>query len=82
MWSHGRDHNDLMVLEFKLNLFGTGMEDHHNVADLFHIVRTHGKWGCGNMVLPGAAEFCTVLFTVIFTNNGVHGEKFDCFCLQ
>ena len=27
------------------------------------------------MVLPGAAEFCTVLFTVIFTNNGVHGEK-------
>ena len=28
------------------NLFGTGMEDHHNVADLFQMVRTHGKWGC------------------------------------
>ena len=64
------------------NLFGTGMEDHHNVADLFQMVRTHGKWGCGNMVLPGAAEFCTVLFTVIFTNNGVHGEKLQLFCLQ
>ena len=37
---------------------------------------------CGNMVLPGAAEFCTVLFTVIFTNNGVHGEKLQLFCLQ
>ena len=37
--------------------------------------RTHGKWGCGNMVSPYAAEFCTVLVTVIFTINGVYGEK-------
>ena len=47
------------------NLFGTGMEDHHNVADLFQMVRTHGKWGCGNMVPPcyhlvplSSARFC------------------------
>ena len=39
-----------MVSGIYANLFETGMEDHHNVADLFHQVRTHGKWGCGNMV--------------------------------
>ena len=31
------------------------MEDHHNVADLFHQVRTHGKWGCGNMLPIGTS---------------------------
>ena len=70
------------LLEFKLNQFSTRWKDHLKDAGLFQRVRTHGKWGCGNMVLPGAAEFCTVLFTVIFTNNGVHGEKLQLFCLQ
>ena len=37
---------------------------------------------CGNMVTPGAAEFCTVLVTAIFTDYGVHGEKLQLFCLQ
>ena len=73
------------------------MEDHHNVADLFHQVRTHGKWGCGNMVqlcanefclwyqkVPMSSarfEFCTVLVSAIFTYYGVHGEKLQMFCL-
>ena len=34
------------------------------------------------MTSPGAAEFCTVLVTVIFTTNGGHGENLQRFCLQ
>ena len=37
-------------LEFKLNLFGTGMDDHHNAADRFHMVsnsRQVGVWKYG-----------------------------------
>ena len=61
-----QDRYDLrFFLGIQRDLFGTGMEDHHNVADLFQMVRTHGKWGCGNMVPPcyhlvplSSARFC------------------------
>ena len=42
-----------------------------------------GVWKYGTTLLPPCvAEFCTVLFTVIFANNGVHGEKLQLCCLQ
>ena len=62
-----------------MNLFGTEWKDHLKDAGLFQMVRTHGKWGCGNMVSPCAAEFCTVLVSVIFTGNNAHGEKLQLF---
>ena len=56
LWSmvYGRARG-FMVPRISKNLFRNGMEDHHNVADLFHQVRTHGKWGCGNMLPIGTS---------------------------
>ena len=45
--------------------------------------RQVGVWKYGTTLLPPcAAEFCTVLFTVILTDGDVYGEKLQRFCLQ
>ena len=71
------------VSGIQMILFGTGMENHLNDADCLQLVfELTASVGVELYMLPGAAEFCTVLSTVISTNNGVHGEKLRLICLQ
>jgi hypothetical protein len=45
----------------------------------FNWFRTHGKWGCGNMISPSAAEFCMISFVVISITNCGFDEKMQGF---
>ena len=77
-----QDRYDLWFLEFRWICLRLEWKITTMSLIYFTWFRTHGKWGCGNMVSPYAAEFCTVLVTAIFTINGVYGEKLQRFCLQ
>ena len=80
-----QDRYDLLFLEFK----GICLELEWRITTMsliyfrwFELTASGGvKYGT-TFLPPCAAEFCTFLFTVIFTNNGFHGEKLQRFCLQ
>ena len=67
-----------------VSLLDTKKTDAESPVDIFLSISQKQSKTCRveSYMLPGAAEFCTVLFTLIFTNNGVHGEKLQLFCLQ
>ena len=77
-----RDNYKIDTIYGSWTLFATGWRNHLKDAGLFQMVRTHGKWGCGNIASPCADEFCTVLFAAISTYNGAQGEKLQLCCLN
>ena len=59
-----QDRYDLLFLEFIWICLRLEWKITSTTLIYFNWFRTHGKWGCGNMISPGAAEFCLGLWWI------------------